>query len=51
MRVSVSAWEGGPYDDETGEIYLDEGPHTIKIEYLEATGGARIHLWTEPLGR
>lgn len=47
----IRAWEDGPHDDETEEIYLEQGPHTIKVEFFEATGGARIHLWTELLGR
>ncbi len=47
----IRAWEDGPHDDETADIYLEQGLHTIKVEFFEATGGARIHLWTELLGR
>ncbi len=47
----IRAWEDGPYDDKTEDIYLDEGLHTVRVEFFESTGGARIHLWTELLSR
>jgi hypothetical protein len=47
----IRAWDDGPYDNITEDIHLDEGLHTVKVEFFEATGGARIHLWTELLGR
>ena len=47
----IRAWDDGPYDDITGDIYLDEGLHTLRVEYFDAAGGARIHLWIEPLGQ
>ncbi|MBN1136828.1 MAG: hypothetical protein JXM73_09590 [Anaerolineae bacterium] len=50
-RRLIRAWEDGPVDDKTADIYLDEGLHTIKVEYFEATLQARIHVWVELLGR
>jgi hypothetical protein len=50
-HLLIRAWRGGPYDDETEDIYLGRGLHTVKVEFFEATAAARIHLWTELLGR
>jgi hypothetical protein len=47
----IDAWQDGPVDDVTGDIYLDQGVHTIKVEFVEAMVAARIHVWTERLGR
>jgi len=50
-HLLIDAWEGGPYGDVTGDIYLDQGMHAVKVEFVEVTVEARIHVWTEPLGR
>lgn len=47
----IRAWDGGPHYDITKDKYLDEGLHTIVVEFFEATGGAHIHMWIELLGR
>jgi len=46
----IRAWDG-PVEDETGDIYLNEGLHLIRVEYHEVTDEARILFWIEPLGR
>jgi len=50
-HLLIDAWQDGPVDDVTGDIYLDQGVHTIKVEFVEAMVAARIHVWTERLGR
>ncbi len=38
-------WDGG--DEVTVEYWLDDGTHSLRLEYYEDTGDARILLWAE----
>jgi len=47
----IRAWDGGPVDDKTEDIYLDEGLHSVRVEFHEVTDQARIIFWIDLLGR
>jgi PA14 domain len=47
----IRAWDGGPVNDVTEDIYLDEGLHSLRVEYHEVTDQAHIIFWIERLGR
>jgi hypothetical protein len=51
-RLVVDAWytQSLP-NDRWGDLYLDERPHQVKVEYFEKAGGAHAHVWWERLDK
>lgn len=41
----VNAWRVGPAQQFTGDIYLNEGYHAIRVEYYEWTGVSSIRMF------
>jgi hypothetical protein len=46
-HLVIDAWSEGSTRERTGDIYLGSGNHTVRLEYFEATGDARIRLTWE----
>jgi hypothetical protein len=42
----IDEWHDGT-DTYTGDLYLSEGQHTVKMEMYERSGGARARMWWE----
>ena len=47
--IIMDYWKTQDYDYHYVEGIELEGTHTIKVEYFEGAGGARIHFWWERL--
>jgi hypothetical protein len=45
----IDAWRTGAPITYAGYIWLSGGPHAVKVEYFEATGGALVGVWWEKL--
>jgi len=43
----IDEWHEGGHDVYSGHILLDNGPHDVRIEYLERAGDAFIRVWWE----
>jgi len=43
----IDEWHEGGHDVYSGHILLDNGPHDVRIEYLERGGNAFIRVWWE----
>lgn len=43
-HLVIDAWSDGSERERTGDIYLSAGHHTVRVEYYERTGDARIRL-------
>lgn len=46
----IDQWRDGSEREYTAERSLDAGWHSVRLEYYENTGGARIALWWERIG-
>lgn len=46
----VDEWRDGSVRDIVADAPLSRGPHTLRVEYYERTGGARLRLRWERLG-
>jgi hypothetical protein len=46
-RLIIDAWRDQSSTEYYKEVALTKGTHTLKVEYYEHTGGARIQVWTE----
>jgi hypothetical protein len=44
-QLVIDAWREGAMAEYTGNIWLDGGPHALRVEYFEGGGDASIHLW------
>jgi hypothetical protein len=44
-KVLIDAWSDQQPRERTAEIGLARGTHSLKVEYYEHTGGARIQVW------
>jgi len=47
-RLLMDYWRPMEYEWHYVDGTYLEGAHTLKVEYFERTGGARIHFWWEP---
>ena len=43
----IDEWHQGGHDVYSGHISLDNGPHEVRIEYLERGGDAFVRVWWE----
>jgi hypothetical protein len=43
----IDEWHEGGHDVYSGHILLDNGPHDVRIEYLERAGDAFVRVWWE----
>jgi hypothetical protein len=48
-NMVIDGWKDQPYTEYHGEIQLDAGSHTLKVEYYENTGGAIVTLRWEQI--
>jgi hypothetical protein len=46
-KLIIDAWRDQKPTEYAQEVSLAQGTHTLKVEYYEHTGGARIRVWTE----
>ena len=47
-RILIDQWRDMDYELHYVDGTYLEGPHTIRVEYYEHTGGARVRFWWEP---
>jgi pimeloyl-ACP methyl ester carboxylesterase len=43
----INSWKDHPYDQTTRYAYLTPGPHSLRLEYYERTGNARLKFVTD----
>ena len=43
----IDAWEDGPARELTADLALTKGTHSVKVEYYERSGDARMKVWWE----
>jgi PA14 domain len=43
-RLVIDRWIVGPYREETTKLHLDEGVHSVRVEYYENTGAAMARV-------
>ena len=48
-HLLIDGWRAGEYRLYTEDMYVPAGHHTLTIEYYEATGIGRIHVWWEQI--
>ncbi|RIK42026.1 MAG: hypothetical protein DCC55_10075 [Chloroflexi bacterium] len=46
-HLLIDEWSDGSVRERTGDIYLSSGHHSLRLEYYERTGDARIRLTWE----
>lgn len=46
-QLIIDQWQNGSEREFTADRYLSDGSYTIRLEYFEETGGARVALWWE----
>ncbi|MFQ5859643.1 MAG: PA14 domain-containing protein, partial [Anaerolineae bacterium] len=46
-NLVINEWRDGPPREVTGERTLSAGDHSLRVEYYERAGDARIRLWWE----
>ncbi|MHB1296566.1 MAG: PA14 domain-containing protein [Anaerolineae bacterium] len=44
----IDRWQAGPVDD-AGYIWLDRGPHDVRVEYMEGSGNATARVGWETI--
>lgn len=44
----IDRWQAGPVDD-AGYIWLDRGPHDVRVEYMEGSGNATARMGWETI--
>jgi len=45
----IDHWDASTADTYVGHIWLDEGPHEVRVEYYEDAGDATIDVWWETI--
>jgi hypothetical protein len=46
-RLIIDAWRDQQPSEYTKDVALTQGTHTLRVEYYENSGGARLRVWTE----
>ncbi len=41
----LDAWQGGMSGKEMGHVWLEAGLHQVRVEYVERSGAAALHVW------
>ena len=45
----INEWHQEPLATHVGHIWLDSGPHQVRVEYFEGAGNAAIQVWWEKI--
>ena len=45
----IDEWRVSPLENQLGYRWLAGGPHSLRVEYFEAGGDARVRIWWEEL--
>jgi hypothetical protein len=48
-RLIIDAWRDQKPAEYTKDVSITQGTHSVKVEYYEHTGGARIRIWSEKI--
>lgn len=49
-QEQVSAWQEGDPDGASKTIHLQEGAHTVRVEFFDASGDANLEAWWQGSG-